>query len=262
MCRCLKISRQTYYNLLGKTDDKEEADPLNDTVVEIFNCNQRVYGTRKLKVELQKRGYRVSRRRISRIMHRNGLVSVYTMKKYRPHKTKVNESTTPNIINRRFSNRLINEVVVSDLTYVRVSDRWGYLCILMDLYNREIIGSSCGMHKTAELVEEAFLSIRRDLNKIEHFHTDRGSEFDNYLIDEVLDRHQIQRSLSRKANPYDNAVAEAGFKIIKTEFVKLRHFESLQQLRLEWAAYVHWYNNIRIHSTLGYKAPVEYRNCP
>lgn len=260
MCKCLKISRQTYYNSIKKTSTSIHIDPLNDIVVELFIKNQRVYGTRKLKVELEKLGYVVSRRRISRIMRKNNLVSAYTAKKYRPHKTKTNESDVPNIVNREFSNRHINEVFVSDLTYVRIRDRWGYLCTLIDLYNREIVGSSCGMHKNAVLVEEAFLSTGRDLNKIEYFHTDRGSEFDNYLIDEVLEKHHIKRSLSNKGNPYDNAVAEAGFKIIKTEFVKPRCFESLEQLKMEWAAYMYWYNNIRIHSTLGYKAPVEYRN--
>lgn len=228
----------------------------------MFVKNQRVYGTRKIKVELEKIGYAVSRRRIARIMWENGLVSAYTIKRYRPHKTKVNEADIPNIVNREFDNRTQNEVLVSDLTYVRIRDCWAYLCILIDLFNREIVGSSCGMHKTAGLVEEAFLSVHRDLNNIHYFHTDRGSEFDNHLIDDVLEKYNITRSLSHKGNPYDNAVAESGFKIIKTEFVKPRCFDSLSPLKMEWAAYMHWYNNIRIHSTLAYKAPVEYRNSP
>ena len=98
-----------------------------------------------------------------------------------------------------------------------------------------------------------------DLSKIQLFHTDRGNEFKNKLIDEALETFKIKRSLSMKGCPYDNAVAEATFKIIKTEFVKRRHFDSLEDLKRELYDYVHWFNNIRIHGTLGYVSPVEYK---
>jgi len=91
------------------------------------------------------------------------------------------------------------------------------------------------------------------------FHTDRGNEFKNKLIDEALETFDIHRSLSMKGCPYDNAVAEATFKIIKTEFVKGKHFESLEQLKVELAYYVHWFNHIRIHGTSNYQSPMEYK---
>lgn len=234
-------------------------DVLNEAVVEIFNMNQNVYGTRKIKVELLKLGYRVSRRRIARIMRYNGLVSVYTVKKYRVHKTNTNEALIPNEINREFNDRARKEVVVSDLTYVKVGNKWHYICILIDLHNREIIGHSCGPHKTAELVQEAFAKVKGNLNEINYFHSDRGNEFDNQMIDEILKEFKIKRSLSKKGCPYDNAVAEAQFKIIKAEFVYQKIFHTIKQLKQEWAAYVYWFNNKRIHSTLGYKCPVDYR---
>lgn len=259
MCDCLEISRSTYYYVEQHMYTYKELDPLTDIVVQLFNDNQRVYGTRKLKVELKKKGYQVSRRRIARIMTYNGLVSAYSIKKYKVVKSKVNEATVNNELNREFGNRLANEVIVSDLTYVRVKDKWNYICVLLDLHNREIIGYSCGRHKDSALVYEAFQRVKIDLRNVVYFHTDRGSEFDNYLIDEVLEYYGIKRSLSNKGCPYDNAVAEATYKIIKTEFVRPRCFESLEQLKLELAAYVYWFNNKRIHSTLGYLAPVEYR---
>ena len=98
-----------------------------------------------------------------------------------------------------------------------------------------------------------------NLKKVKIFHTDRGNEFKNKLIDELLDTFEIERSLSKKECPYDNAVAEAGYKIIKTEFAFDRIFESMEQLKLELRSYVLWYNNKRIHSALGYMTPVEYR---
>jgi len=90
------------------------------------------------------------------------------------------------------------------------------------------------------------------LNKISVFHTDRGNEFKNKAIDEVLDTFTISRSLSKKGCPYDNAVAEATFKIIKTEFIKNERFESLEELK----------NNFRIHSSLGYLIPVTFHKVP
>ena len=91
------------------------------------------------------------------------------------------------------------------------------------------------------------------------FHTDRGSEFDNFDIDELLDVFGIRRSLSRKGNPYDNAVIESTNKILKKELIYRQVFTSLDQLRRELNSYVWWYNNERMHSTLGYMSPVEFR---
>lgn len=98
-----------------------------------------------------------------------------------------------------------------------------------------------------------------NLKNICVFHTDRRSEFKNYLIDDFLKEFQIRRSLSAKGCPYDNAVAEAQFKIIKTEFIRSRRFENLEHLKVELMAYVYWFNNKRIHGSLGYKSPVEFR---
>lgn len=256
MCKVLKISRSSYYAYEEKARAK---DKLSEITVKMFNENQHVYGTRKLKVELAKQGLRVSRRRIARIMRQNGLVSAYTIKKYKPQKDSVNEEEKPNIVDRQFDGKAQFEVIVSDLTYVRVGNEWNYICILLDLHNREIVGYSCGRHKDAQLVYDAMATVKTDLRRFSIFHTDRGSEFKNCLIDGLLKEFNIQRSLSAKGCPYDNAVAEAQFKIIKTEFVRARRFESLQHLKTELMAYVFWFNNVRIHGSLGYKSPVEFR---
>ncbi len=86
------------------------------------------------------------------------------------------------------------------------------------MYNREIVGYSCGLNKNTELVYQAIMRITRPLSKIEIFHTDRGNEFKNNIIDQLLSTFKIQRSLSAKGCPYDNAVAEATYKVFKTEF--------------------------------------------
>lgn len=96
------------------------------------------------------------------------------------------------------------------------------------------------------------------MNKIQIFHTDRGKEFDNKIIEEILETFEITRSLSRPGNPYDNAVAESTYKTFKTEFCKKR-FETLEQLETELFDYINWYNTKRIHGSLSYLSPVEYR---
>jgi len=237
---------------------KDEAF-LEESVQTAFEENRRLYGSRKLKKVLTGKGIVLSRRKISRIMKHRGLESAYTRRKYKNHSKKINEAAIPNLLGRQFSGQERLAAVVSDLSYVRVGQKWNYICVLIDLYNREIIGYSSGTHKDAKLVRNAFAKVGVDLRKIQMFHTDRGGEFDNMLIDELLDAFSINRSLSLKGCPYDNAVAEATIKLIKTEFIYRRIFEDAEQLALELADYVHWFNTIRIHGSLGYISPLEFR---
>jgi len=194
-------------------------------------------------------------------MKRRGLISAYTHKKYRNHSSKCNEAVVPNLLDMQFNGHAPFAAVVSDLTYVRVGQKWQYICILLDLYNREIIGYSSGARKDAGLVRSAFAKVKGNLAQIQMFHTDRGSEFDNALIDELLDAFGISRSLSLKGTPLDNAVAEATFKLVKTEFIYRRIFETPDQLAVEVADYVHWFNNIRLHGSLGYLSPIQFKQC-
>ena len=256
MCKVLQISRSTYYY---EAKQKPDESNLVTNIIDIFKSSRNNYGTRKIKVELTKRGYKVSRRRIGRIMKENGLVSKYTVAKFKPHVDKCNESKVANLVNRKFNNQQCLNVVVSDLTYVRVGKSWNYICVLVDLFNREIIGYSTGRNKDAHLVAKAFATIKTNLKSIQVFHTDRGNEFKNQLIDETLKTFNINRSLSMKGCPYDNAVAEATFKIIKTEFVYGQYFETLNDLKYQLSDYVNWFNYHRIHSSLGYLTPYQYK---
>jgi len=257
MCNVLQIPRSTYYYEAKNREYSDEE--LTTLIVDIFKKSRNIYGQRKIKKELAKLGWTVSRRRISRIMKEQGLVSKYTVAQFKPTKSTCNESEVGNVLNREFNQDQELKVVVSDLTYVRVDKKWHYICILVDLYNREIIGYSAGPNKTAALVQRAFASVPYNLNRLEIFHTDRGNEFKNQLIDEALEVFGIERSLSEKGSPYDNAVAEAMFKTIKTEFVNGTNFPCQQALDLELFDYVNWFNNIRIHGSLNYLTPAEYK---
>jgi len=256
LCRILKLPHSSFYY-------KAKGFQLNEDLVnkteEIFTENEGSYGTRRIKVKLQEKGYRVSRRKLARIMAFNGLVSCYTKPSFRPSQTESVHTECPNIVNREFDNRAEREVMVSDTTYLRINGKWHYLCIMLDLCGRFLDGYAVRASKGAKLTEEALLSIKCDLREIEIFHSDKGSEFLNKLIEKVLLAFDIKQSTSRKGNAYDNAVAEAMFKTIKTEFVRNRNFESLEQFNREFAKWVHWYNNVRIHSSLGYLTPAEFR---
>ena len=130
---------------------------------------------------------------------------------------------------------------------------------MLDLYNREIIGYSAGAHKDAHLFYEASASIKHDLSKVKIFHTDRGNEFKNNAINGLLETLAIERSLSKKGRPYDNAVAEVTFKTFKKEFVYQQVFGPMDQLKLGLYDFVNWYKHHRLHSSLGYMSPTNYK---
>ncbi|MEN0455944.1 IS3 family transposase [Staphylococcus aureus] len=262
MGNVLKILRSTYYDSIKRKDNKITKDDSNveRAVINIVNANRKVFATRRIKNHLNDKGHTVSRRKIGRIMKKYNLVSVYTKAKYKNHPKETNEKLIKNHLNRAFNREQPMETLVSDLTYVKVAGTWHYICLFIDLFNREIVGYSAGKNKDANLVSKAISRINHNLEQIKLFHTDRGKEFDNHLIDEVLETFKIKRSLSTKGCPYDNAVAEATMKAMKTEFVKQMQFENLEQLKTELFDYVNWYNNFRPHSSLQYLTPVAFKN--
>ncbi len=232
---------------------------LEAKVIQIFRESKSRYGARKIKKRLEVQGMTVSRRRIRRIMKRLTLVSVYQQDSFKPHSKGKNEASIPNLLARQFNQEKPLEAIVTDLTYVRVGKSWAYVCLMIDLFNREIIGISVGWHKTAELVKQAIQSIPYALTKVNLFHSDRGKEFDNQLIDEMLETFGITRSLSQAGSPYDNAVAESTYRSFKLEFINQETFHSLEELTLKTKDYVHWWNHHRIHGSLDYQTPLSKR---
>ena len=143
--------------------------------------------------------------------------------------------------NRTEEEKELIKLIKENQQLKNVKGKWNYICLIIDLYNREIIGYAAGKHKTADLVYKAFSKIKCDLSKINIFHTDRGNELKNKIIDEVLQTFKIERSLSKKGCPYNNVVAEATYKIITIEFAFNRIFESFEELELELFDYVNWH---------------------
>ena len=232
---------------------------LESEIMRIFRESRGNYGTRKIRIKLSEAGIIASRRKIGQIMHKIGLVSNYIKNRPKQKKMKCNEDDCPNILNREFNRKKSLDVIVSDLTYVKVAGVWHYICLIIDLWNREIVGFSAGKNKTAELVYEAFENIPYSLNRINIFHTDRGSEFKNKLINDVIEKYNLKRSLSSKGTPLDNAVVESTNHILKTEFIYQHKFNSLAELQLLLFDYIHWYNYERIHGAIKYMTPIGYR---
>ena len=132
------------------------------------------------------------------------------------------------------------------------------MCPLVDLADRGIVGHSAGRTRDASLVLGAFATLDFPLTDVQVFHTDRGGEFDNTRIDELLDVFDIKRSLSRKGNPYDNAVVESTNRLLRKELVYRNSYATIEQLRRDLNDYVWWSDNQRLHSALGYRSPKEF----
>lgn len=248
MCGALGAPRAAYYRMLPHPEPEPADGPIAADAVGIHEGSRRECGAPKMKRAPAKEGVVASRRRIKRIMDQKGPASAYSRKKYRPHAPEVSEAEAPNALNRESDGRLPHTHIVSDLAYVRVGRGRSCVCLLVDLHNREIVGHAASDGKDAWLTG------------IDAFHADRGGEFANFDMDELLEAFGIRRPLSRKGNPHDNAVIESTNKILKRELVYRRAFASLDQLRRELNSYVRWYNEERMHSKLGYMSPVEFRN--
>ena len=236
----------------------ECADPIAGDVRAVRRDGRERHGARKIKAALERRGVTASRRRIVNIMKRRGMTSAYARGRSEPHGTRADEAGLANLLDRGSDGYAPHTHPASDLTYVRVGGDWAYVCLLVDLANRGIAGHSAGRTRDASLVLGAFATLDFPLTEVEVFHTDRGSEFDNAKIDELLDVFDIRRSLSRKGNPYDNAVVESTNRLLKKELIYRNHYTSLEQLRSDLNDYVWWFNNQRLHSTLGYRSPKEF----
>ena len=258
-CRILGVPRSTYYRMLAHPPRPKAPDPIEPDVLGAVEASRGGSGARRLKVALERAGVTASRRRICRIMRENGLSSAYSGRAPKGGDRPVQPPSAENVLARSFDGHAPRTHVAADLTYVRAGGSWCYVCLLVDLYNRETVGCSCGRRKDARLVKAAFSNVAFPLTAVEVFHSDRGSEFCNGDVDALLSAFGIERSVTRPSNPYDNAVVESTNRVLKRELVRGRAFPSEDWLRTELFDWVNWYNNCRLHSTLGYMTPAGFR---
>jgi len=264
MCYCLKISKNAYYNWLNNKDavkTKTSKTHLMNRIREIFKENREIYGSPRIQKMLEREELFYSRSYVAVLMKEMGLRSILKRKFVVTTKSDHSYPIAKNVLNRDFESQRIGEKWVSDITYIRVKDDWNYLTTIMDLADRKIIGWSLSEDMTVEnTVWKAWISAistrKTKANFI--FHSDRGVQYAANKITRMLQENiKISQSMSRKGNCWDNATAESLFKTIKHECTNRYRFTSKEQLNACLIEYISWYNTKRIHSTLGYKTPLE-----
>ncbi len=232
-----------------------------DTIKTIFKDNLGTFGSPRIYQALRKLGIFVSRKRIARLMRDNALVArANRIYRHKPGTKRYLESMV-NIRKDLPKPTRINQQWAADLTYLKLSQRWIYLSVVIDLYSRRVIGWAMGHKKDVALTQE---SIRRAIanRKPEPgliFHTDRGTEYRAYAIGELLNKHHIIASANRPGRCTDNAEMESFFHTLKSDVIHGYRFDDYWTLRDLIAGYIqHFYNRKRIHSSLDFYSPVEY----
>ena len=267
MCKTLKVSRSGYYNWMHRTPSKrqQENERLTRQIRKVHASSRGRYGSPKITEELRDLGWNVSRLRVARIMRYQGVRSIIC-KKFRGTTTdsRHNFPVAQNILDRNFYADLPGQKWVSDITYIPTRQGWVYLTIIMDLYDRKIIGWSLSRTmSTHDTVIPAWRMavINRSFSPELIFHSDQGVQYASYSFANELKKHNVIQSMSRKGNCWDNAVAESFFKILKSELVKHIDFHSILQAKTEIFEFLEiWYNRKRKHKHLGYKTPEQFEN--
>ena len=262
MCRVYNVKRESYYSWKnrGRSLRSYEDEQLFDVILSIFNESHGLYGSPKITEAMKTLKYRISKKRVARIMQENGLKSRRSTI-YR-QKTGLNNfvKSVPNRILKVMATEC-DRVWVGDITYLKVNDEWRYLAVVMDKCSRRIIGWSLGEHRSAELTWEAFkqaLKTRKPPAGLP-FHTDRGIEYRAYSFADRLTKRGIIQSMNRPRRMNDNAHMESFFANFKAERIHRREeFSSDEQLHGVIKDYIEFYNNERLHSSIGYIAPAEF----
>jgi transposase InsO family protein len=230
-------------------------------VQQYFAQGRGTYGTRRIKHLLAQEGLQVSRRRIGRILAQAGLRCKTRRKFKAPTAAGQAQTVAPNQLNREFTVPAPDLVYVGDITYLPTGEGWLYLAIVLDLCSRAVVGWSMANHMRAELVNQALsmaLCQRHPAAGL-IMHTDRGSQYGADSYRQLLAQHEIQPSMSRKGNCWDNAVAESFFHTLKTELIYLEDFDTHEQAQTAVFEYIEvFYNRQRCHSATGYLAPLAY----
>lgn len=262
-CKILKISRSGYYDFLQRKKSKRtiENEALIEMITDIFVENNGRYGARRIQVVLKRRGIKANSKRVSRLMSQHGLISKGTRKIYRKSPSSRPYEEKENILNRVFTATERNKVWVGDITYIPTKHGFLYLAVFIDIYSRKVTGWAMDTRLRDTLV----LSALNQAIGREHpqggllVHTDRGSQYTSQRFQALLKRYGFRQSMSRKGNPYDNAIMESFYRTLKRELVQDAHYGNPTQARQDIFRYIElYYNTKRIHSALGWLSPTQF----
>ncbi|MFR5858324.1 MAG: IS3 family transposase [Clostridia bacterium] len=259
ICEAFNISRETFYNhiLRNKKDNTWYAKRREDfrlRIQEIYDENHQIFGADKIAAIMKNEGIKIIANMVQSLMRDMGLISI------RQNAKKLYEDETrkcKNYINQNFDTSKPNQVWVSDVTYFKYNTKPYYICVIMDLFSRMVIGYKIGKKNSTQLVKSTLRDTYKkrmpDFDLI--FHTDRGSNYRFKAMNEYIHSLHITHSFSRPRVPYDNSVVESFFSSMKREELYRTRYHSEADFYQAVSSYISFYNTQRPHQNLQYKTP-------
>lgn len=260
MCQLAQVSRAGFYRSLQECLPVEEELEVRSMIQQIALGHRRRYGYRRVTAELRRRGMLVNHKRVSRLMREDNLLAVQPRAFVVTTDSKHELEVYLNLASRMKLTG-INQLWVADITYIRLKTEFVYLAIILDGFSRKVVGWALERTLATRLPKAALeqaIAERQPAPGLVH-HSDRGVQYASDEYARVLQEHQMIPSMSRPANPYDNASCESFMKTLKREEIYANDYLDLEHLRTNIELFIEqYYNRCRLHSALGYKPPEEF----
>jgi transposase InsO family protein len=266
LCAALEVSRSGYYAWRDKQGSARELANrvMAQQIKQLFEAKRHRYGSPRMTQELRRQGQVCNHKRVERLMRQEGLKARSGRKrKMRTTNSDHDQPVAPNLLLNRPAPTRVDEVWVADITYVPTAQGWLFVAAVMDLYSRQILGWSVweSLAATGALQALARAMVRRGYPRGVIHHSDRGIQYACREYRGELQRHGLVASMSRKGNCYDNAAMEAFWSTLKREVLEESANWSPNRVRRELLEFIESdYNRSRLHSSLGYRSPVEFEN--
>lgn len=263
ICEAMQVDRGTFYNHIFRKADPtkrmQEREKLARQVKQIFDDSDQRFGAEKIKRVLGEYGIKVGYTRVHTLMTEMGLESIRTDAKHEYKKQQARQKK--NLLKRDFTAQKPNEIWVSDITYFKLpsGDRM-FLCVIIDLFSRKVVGYKVSQTASTQLVTSAFRRAfsERGCPRNLLFHSDRGTQYVSHAFVKLLSTNGVKQSFSATGNPYDNAVAETFFATFKKEEAYRRAYTSVRDFIKHVNEYIIFYNELRPHKTLAYQIPIRF----
>ena len=246
MCRFFKVSRSGYYGYVKRMNVPEWDLPIAEKIRECQRQSHRTYGYRRVQIWLDKEGIHRNPKTVLRIMQKYDLLSVIRRKKYRNYGELLHRY--PNLLNRDFHADRPNQKWVTDISYIKTGQGMLYLSIIRDLYDNSIVSYKTSTTQNINLVLSTIRAAKRKekITAEVQLHSDQGFQYTSQAYFKLTQSYNITPSMSRRGNPYDNAMAENFFSILKTECIHRAKPRTYEEARVLIDQYISFYNNVRI----------------
>lgn len=266
LCEALDVPRGTFYNHIKRNKRNSSSyakhrEELRAAIQDIFDESRQTFGSEKICAVLHERGYKAGTTLVRELMSEMGLSSISTTSKRQWKKSNSYERKA-NILQRQFHAEAPNCVWVSDVTCLKLKDRFYYLCVIIDLYSRKVIAHKVSTRNSTQLITATLKMAYNIRTPGENliFHSDQGSQYTSHAFRQLLKKLKITQSFSNAGTPHDNAVMESFFAVFKKEEFYRSAYRSEAELRKKVDEYIAFYNQKRPHTTLNLKTPEQYED--